>query len=220
MAKLKSNNTGSQYTYSAIEDDVYEARLARFVLVGMQPQRAYEGKAKPDAILAKCGFELIGETVTVTDKDGNSEERPAMVFYDIVVPAGGCTRGKLFDMIQALGCGEETFHDSEEYKDLVGLPLMVDVGHYTNKDDKQVTCVNGVSKMTKKNKANLDDLSVDPVFFCCYTDSDDMKQTYAGLGKFLQDKMSEASDKDDIPAVQDQWETSLPDDGDKEDDEF
>lgn len=220
MAKIQAANSGSSFTYSLIENDLYDARLVSLILIGMQKQPAYKGEVKPDSMVAKCAFELIGETVTVTDKDGNTEEKPAVVFKDYKVPSAGVTRGYMFDLIEATGAGEATFGDTEEYKAMVNLPVTVDVGSYIGKNDgKERNCVNGTQKMRKKDRENLEDSTVPTKFFCPYTDSAEMKEVYANLGNFIQGKLAEAVDKEHMPCFKDNWPTE-PSDAEEDKDEF
>jgi hypothetical protein len=189
--------------------------------VGTQPQQPYQGQAKPDALLAKLAFELVGETVTVKNTDdGSEEQRPAIVFNDINIPGAGITRGKAFDLITACGLGEETFDDTEKYKELLNAAMTVTVGSYKNKTTgKDTACVDAVGALGKRAKEKLEDSTVDNVFFCCYTDDDDMKEVFAGLGNFVQGKIKDAADAAYIPAIKDSWPTDKPSD-DEEGNEF
>ena len=222
MAKIVGNNAGSKYSYSLIEEDVYEARIVRFQFIGTQPQRPYQGQAKPDALMAKVAFELIGETVTVTDNEGKEETRPAVVFNDITVPGGGTQRGKAFDLIAAALGAEACFDDTEDYKALINCPINVQVGSYVNaKTEKKVNCVDGVSPMGKKAQTKLEDSTVDTSFFDCYLDDEGMKEIFSGLGNFIQGKIKEAADKKFIPAVTEAWPTTKEEKAaDAEGDEF
>jgi hypothetical protein len=209
MAKIVGN-TGSKFEYSLIEKDVYDARIVRFQFIGVQPQRPYQGQAKPDALMAKVAFELIGETVTVTNtSDDTTETRPALVFNDITVPGGGTGRGKAFDLIAAALGADACFDDTVLYKDLMNIPVNVVVGQYLNaKTDKMVNCVDGVSPMSKKNQGKLEDSTVDVSFFDCYEDDEGMKEIFAGLGNFIQGKIKEAKDSKYIPAIMNDWPTT------------
>lgn len=225
MAKIPSAGGGSKFEYSIIDNDVYEGRIVRFHFIGTQPQRPYQGKAKPDALVAKVAFELIGETVTVTNTDdGTTETRPAVVFNDIVVPGGGTQRGKCFDLISAaLGAeAEACFEDTQDYKDLINLPVGVVVGSYTNqKTDKLTNCVDGVTALGKRVKEKLGDSTVDTSFFDCYEDCEGSKEVYAGMGNFVQGKIKDAKDAHYIPAYTQDWPTTLEEKAeDAEGDEF
>jgi hypothetical protein len=222
MAKINQAGGGSKFTYSLIEPDTYEARVTRFVFVGVQPQRAYLGQQKPDTLQAKVAFELIGETVTVTDAEGKEEQRPAVVFWDINVGAAGLTRGKAFDLINAALGAEETFDDTAKYKDVLNCPVAVTVGDYDNKKTgNKSNCVNGVGSVSKRIKESLEDSTVDNIFFDCYEDDEGMKEVFAGLGKYVQDTILKAKDGEFIPAVKDSWPTSIEDrEGAQADNEF
>jgi hypothetical protein len=223
MAKINSAGGGSKFSYSLIEEDTYEARITRFVFVGVQPQRAFKGKEKPDTLQAKLAFELIGETVTVTNlEDGTEEQRPAVVFMDINVGASGLTRGKAFDVVNAALGADETFDDTAKYKDVINCPIAVTVGTYDNKrTGEKANCVDGVGALGKRAKEKLEDSTVDTLFFDCYEDDEASKISYAGLGNFVQDTIKKAKDSNFIPAVKDDWPTSIEDSKvDKEENEF
>ena len=222
MAKIQGTNSGSKFTYSLLDSDTYEARIVRFVFIGVQPQRPYQGQAKPDTLQAKVAFELIGETVTVTDNEGKEETRPAVVFQDINVGGAGLTRGKAFDLINSALGEDKTFDDTALYKDLINCPVAVTVGQYDNKNTgKPSNCVNGVGALGKRAKEKLEDSTVDTLFFDCYEDDAGMKDIFAGLGNFIQGKIKDAADSDHIPAIKDSWPTTVEENkDDKESDEF
>lgn len=126
------------------------------------------------------------------------------------MPGGGTSRGKCFDIINAALAAEECFDDTEDYKALLNAPIFVKVGTYTNKKSgKEVNCVDGVGSMGKKAKDKLEDSTVDNVFFDCYSDDEGYKETYAGLGNFVQKLLKDAKDTEYIPAIKDNWPTSI-----------
>lgn len=222
MAKIPSSGGGSKFEYSVIDNDTYEARLVRLIFVGVQPQRPFKGQAKPDALQAKLAFELIGETITVTNtEDGSKETRPAMVFNDIIIPGGGTTRGKAFDLIQACVGAEACFDDTEDYRQLLNCGVSVTVGSYVGqKTGKLTNCVDAVGALGKKAKERLEDSTVDNIFFDCYADDAGSKEVFATLGKFIQDKIKEAKDAQYIPAITQEWPTEKPSDDSDDKDEF
>ncbi len=75
--------------------------------------------------------------------------------------------------------------------------------------------------MGKRAKERLEDCTVDTAFFDCYLDNEGMKQIYAGLGNFVQKTIKEAKDAEYIPAVQNDWPTSIEENkADEEENEF
>jgi len=217
MAKIAQAGSANKKVYSLIPTDEYEARLVSFVLIGVQKQRPFKGTPKPDALVAKISYELIGETVTVTDGEGNEETKPAIVFQDVVVPAAGVTRGHMFNLLQATTGDKETYDDTDKYADLIGMPVSLQVGSYTGKQDGvERNGINAVNPIPKKYRDGVEDSTVDTLFFCCYDDSESAKEKYAGLGNFLQGKLAEASDKDFLPCITQEWPTEKPADDDDE----
>lgn len=222
MAKLQSTSTSS-VSYTTVEKDTYEARISRFIIMGVHKQRAHEGKAKPDVAMAKVAFELIGETITRTTADG-SEEVPAVVYWDVTMPWSkrGISRGKLAELLQATDISENTLGDTQAYADLIGQPVNVVVAKYKSKfDDSWKNGVNGVSSMSRKNKERLEDLTTNTCFFDPYEDSEEYKEKWTTLGNYVREKISEASDAAHIPAVQQEWPDQLEsEDTQEEENEF
>ena len=212
MAIIQSTNTSSR-TYSKIENDVYEARITRVLIIGSQPRNAYKGTPKPDAVVGKVAFELICETVTCTDGD-EVTEMPAIVYKDYVLPQGGSTMGHVVAMLGAALGMKETPADTQAYAQLINAGVQVDVGSYIGKKDGvERTCVNGVSSMGKKAKEKLDQATTTSLFFDCYQDDDESKVGFTKLGNFARDKMAAASDSMHMPAVTQGWPSELAADG-------
>ena len=214
MAILKGNSTSA--TYSLVEADVYESRITRMVMVGAQKQQAYQGKEKADAVVMKCSFELIGNTVTLTKAD-ESKEIPAILFKDINLVKGGITRGGAFDLISATIGGKETYHDSTEYGSLLNSPLNVKVVQAKSNAGEMKNYLNELSSMNKKYSDALESATTDLLFFDCYEDSEEMKTAYTKIGQYNQGLLAKASDGAAIPAIAQGWAVDAPSEEDAKD---
>jgi len=61
---------GSGFVREPIKIGTYPARMISYIEYGDQPQRAYQGKDKPDALMALIEFELLGKNNVRTSEDG------------------------------------------------------------------------------------------------------------------------------------------------------
>ncbi|MDC1406071.1 hypothetical protein N8314_00790 [Akkermansiaceae bacterium] len=205
MAIIKSATSANTSTYTLLEDDVYPARIVKVVFLGSQPQKPYKGKEKPDAVMARVTYEIIGEVITQT-RDGESKELVAQISEKLTVPRGGQTMGKMANLLKTVIGREETFADTDDYKQLLNKEVNVQIDKYTSTHGT----FNGVKSVTalgNKAKANLEEAQLGQEFFCPYTNSDEMKLLWSQLPPWQQDIIKSASDKDYIPAVVEAWPT-------------
>lgn len=206
MAKIQGSQKANTNTYSLLEDDVYDARITKVVFLGMQAQRPYMGKEKPDALQAQVTFELIGEVITQTNSEGETKDFPATISQIYNVPAGGCAMGKLVALLSAAVGAEETFEDTDDYESLLNQAVSVNVGSYeSKKTGRKHNCINGVAALGKRTKEKLGEASSDIQFFCCYADSDDMKTGWTNLFPYVRKIVEKATDGQYIPAIKDSW---------------
>ena len=120
----------------------------------------------------------------------------------------------MYNLLQATTGDSETYDDTDKYADLLNMPVSLQVGTYTGKQDSvERNCINAVNPIPKKYRDGVEDSTVDTLFFCCYDDSEEAKEKYAGLGKFLQGKLAEASDKEFLPCIKEEWPTEKPKEG-------
>lgn len=222
MAVIKSTSTKSTNSYSLLEKDVYDARIAKVIFLGSQKQRAYQGKAKADAIEVQLTLEIIGETTTQTNAEGEKKEFPATLNYKITAPAGGCSMGKMAALLSAAIGHDETLNDTMDYEQLVGKAVSVSVGQYTSQaTGKTHNCVDAIAALGKRTKESLPLAQTDLVFFCCYEDSDTMKNAWTKLFPYVKDMVRKSPDAPHIPALVNEWPDQAEEDADpaaKEDD--
>ena len=221
MAIIASTPSANASTYSILEDDVYPARLVKIVFLGSQPQKPFEGKEKPDAVKARITYEIIGETTTQTNKDGEEKELTCILGETITVPPGGRSMGKMFDLLDTILGAKETFADTDDYQQLLNKPVNLQVDNYTTKYGNH-NGIKAVTALGKKAAAGLAEAVTKQEFFCPYTNSDEMKLLWSQLQNYQQDIIKAASDKQYIPAVAESWprEEVKADEQDKDDYEF
>lgn len=186
--------------YNALPDDTYEARIVRFIGLGVQEQPEWNNEKKDPAFKCAIQFELIGIDATGTDSDGNPlDPRPACQFKDYFL-FPGAKRGGVFDLCKAIDPSiEKVPNDLNWFLDKVGAPIMVSVSHYVNKEGRKVNKVTGVSGMSARARNTLPAAQTDLVGFDPYKDTPEMGVAYAKMFKFQRDMLTEAHDSKNMP---------------------
>lgn len=203
MAKIPQTRSasGSKAKYDVIPNDVYEARIVRFIGLGVQEQPEYQGQKKEPAFKCAIQFELIGVDATGTDGEGKPIEagRPSCVFKDFYL-FPRAKRGGVFDLCNILEPGiEKVPEDLDWFISKLGEPLMVEVGSYKTGAGDLRNKVVGISPMSSRAKAKLDPARADLVGFDPYVDSPEMMGQYSKLFKFQREILAEAHDREVIP---------------------
>lgn len=209
--------TAKKFNYDAIADDVYEARLVRFIGLGVQDQPEWNGEKKAPAFKCSLQYELIGMDATGTDSDGNPiDPRPACVFQDVYLFPGS-QRGKVFDLCRALDPSIQRVPNTLDwFAEKLSAPLMVQVGHYVGKDGNKRNKVVGVSGMSARVRNSLPAARSELLSFDPYVETPEMLIAYAKLPKFQRDMLTEAHDTKHIklagtePVKQDNAAPSAP----------
>lgn len=187
-------------TYNALADDVYPARIVRFVGLGIQDQPEFQGQKKDPAFKCAIQFELIGVDATGTQPDGSPiDPRPACVFQDYFL-FPGASRGKVFDMCRAIDASMTAApRNLDWFIDNLNSIVMVQVGHYVTKDGTRKNKVVAVQPCPGFMKGNIGPARTDIVGFIPYSDSEANLAAYNKLFKFQRDMLTEAHDVASIP---------------------
>ncbi|MGL4353213.1 MAG: hypothetical protein ACRCTP_04675 [Aeromonas popoffii] len=200
MIPMTRNSSLKKAVYNALEDDTYEARIVRFIGLGVQEQPEWNGEKKDPAFKCAIQFELIGIDATGTDSEGKAlDPRPACQFKDYFL-FPGAKRGGVFDLCKAIDPTlEKVPNDLNWFLDKVGAPIMVSVSHYVNKEGRKVNKVTGVSGMSARARNTLPAAQTDLVGFDPYKDTPEMGVAYAKMFKFQRDMLTEAHDSKNMP---------------------
>jgi hypothetical protein len=76
--KVQGNGGGNRVQQANIEPGVYPGRLVQLIDMGLQPQKAYQGKEKPPVQELMLTYELVDEFMK--DEEGNDvEDKPRWV---------------------------------------------------------------------------------------------------------------------------------------------
>lgn len=201
-----SSSKKSRTVYDAIENDVYDARIVRFIGLGVQEQPEWQGEKKSPAFKCSISFELIDIDATGRTFEGDEDKvgkpidpRPSCMFKDYYL-FPGAKRGGVFDLCKAIDPSiTEVPRNLEWFMDKLGEVVSVGVGSYTTKAGVTRNKVTSVGAVSSRNKPKVGEARSELVGFNPYVDSPDMVQAYSKVYKFQRDMLTEAHDKANIP---------------------
>lgn len=209
MAKIPSSRQAktSKVVYETTKEGLYPARLIRFAGLGTQPQPAYDGQEKPDAPKVALQFELYDpKTAKPLDVVGTNTEtnetvsRPSCVFQDYYL-FPGATRGKVFELVQALDPSVDRVPDDFEwFLARLGAPVQVKVATYKKKDGTLGVKVAGVTGVSDFVSNAMEPARSELVGFDPYDGNiEKYERAYAQLYPFQRTMLKEAGDAQYIP---------------------
>lgn len=208
MAKIptQQRTNTNKTTYETLPEGLYPARLVRFVGLGTQPQKAFQGQAKDPAPKVTLMFELFnpetGEPLDVkgVDSEGTEVLRPSCVFSEMFL-FPGAERGKVFDMSKALDSTvKKVADDFDWFIERLGSPVMVDIGHYPKNDGTTGTSVKSIVPIAKMVSKSMPEARSELVGFDPYsTDIEKNQIAYAKMFNFQRKILEEAIDAKHIP---------------------
>ena len=109
------------------------ARLISYVEIGKQPQRAFQGEAKADALEARLTFELNGQAYM---RDVSKEGEPAKMvptLYTETITISMNEKAKFFKLFIKMRGAQKVTHMAE----LVGQGFIVTIKHKKSQDGKK-----------------------------------------------------------------------------------
>ncbi len=144
----KNGNGGNRVEQAVIEADVYRARLVQLIDLGLQAQRAYQGKDKPPAQEIMLTYELVDEFMK--DEEGNDvEDKPRWVsetlpFYGLFADKAKSTQR--YNVFDPKGDWDGDFTQA------LGMAINLTIVN-NSKGDKVYTNVGNVAAMSEKKVA-------------------------------------------------------------------
>jgi hypothetical protein len=180
--KVQGNGGKDRVAQPNIDAGVYPGRLVQIIDLGMQPQRAFKGEAKPPAQRISLTYELVDEFMK--DEDGEDIlDKPRWVSEDFPLHnlkadlAISTKRYMAFDPSEAY---------EGDWSQCVGMPCNVTI--VNNKvGDKIYDNVANVATMRPKDAAQCPELQNAAKVFDL--DDPDM-EVYNALPKWLQEKIA------------------------------
>lgn len=178
----KTGGNSNRVEQDAIEPDVYTAYLVQLIDLGLQPQRAFQGKDKPPAQEIMLTYEL--SECFMVDEDGKEQEdKPRWVsetlpFYGLFADKAKSTQRYLaFDP-------KEEFDG--DFSRAVGMPCNVTIVNNV-KDGKTYTNIGNVAGISAKKAAAMEDLKNPTKVFDL--DEPDL-ETFNKLPEWIQKKIT------------------------------
>lgn len=180
-AKKVQGNGGNRVQQPNIEPGVYPARLVQVIDLGVQAQRAYQGKDKPPVQELMLTYELVDEFMK--DEDGNDvENKPRWIgenfpLHNLKADKAKSTQRYLaFDPTEAF---------DGDWSQCINLPINVTVVN-NQKEGKTYDNIANIAAMRPKDAANCPEL-VNPTKVFDLDDPD--MAVYAALPQWVQDKI-------------------------------
>lgn len=164
-----------------IEPGTYPARLVQIIDLGLQAQRAFQGKEKPPANEIMLTYELVDEFMK--DEAGNDiEDKPRWISETL--PFFGLFADKAKSTKRYFALDPNNDHDGDFAK-LIGVPCNVTVVN-NSVGDKTYDNVAAVTTMRERDAAKCPDLVNPPKVFD--VDAPDM-EVFNSLPEWVRDKI-------------------------------
>lgn len=201
-----SSSKKTRNVYDVIDTDVYDARIVRFIGLGVQEQPEWQGERKAPAFKCSISFELIDIDATGRAFEGDEDKvgkpldpRPSCQFKDYFL-FPGAKRGGVFDLCKAIDPTiTEVPRNLEWFTDKLGEVVSIGVGNYTTKAGVTRNKVTSVGAVSSRNKSKVGEARSELVGFNPYADTPEMVQAYGKVYKFQRDMLTEAKDAQHIP---------------------
>jgi len=179
--KLPSSNSSNGPKQEPIEPGTYPVRVVQVLDLGLQNQRAYQGKEKPPAYEISITYEFLDEFCL--DEDGKEmEDKPRWLSETVPFYSLEVERAKSTKRYYAIDPNEE--HEGD-FTALVGSPVNCTV--VNNKSgDRVYTNVESLSAMRSRDAAKAAELVNPPKVFTL--DEPDM-EVFKSLPEWIQDKI-------------------------------
>lgn len=144
MLNIKKAQQSKGKSYNYIPEEGSQLGVIVQVLdLGMQPQRAFQGKPKPDARTIRVTYELVNE---VHDFDG--EDKPLIVSEDF--PFFSSEKSRCYQRLHAIDPGFKK--TGGDWSKAAGMPVQVQIVHRTvgeGDDAKTYANIAGISPLMK-----------------------------------------------------------------------
>ena len=181
---------GKRFEQEPLVAGVYPVRVVQVVLLGIQPQRAYQGQEKDPVLTLRVTHEFLDEFCV--DEDGNiQEDRPRWLSETFPLYSLDSERANSTKRYFAIDPEEKMGGD---WAKLVGMPVMATITARpgTGKHEGKVfNNIAGLSTMREKEQKNAPALVNDALVFDPY---DPDMEAFATLPEWLQDVIKGAED--------------------------
>lgn len=181
VAKKGGNTGGNRVEQPLIEAGVYPARLVQIIDMGVQAQRAYQGKEKPPAQEIMLTYELV-DTFCVDENGNELEDKPRWISETLPLYSIDQDKAKSTQRYFALDPQGE---DGGDFSAQIGKPVNITLVHNPYKDKVYVN-VAGIAAMRPRDAQKCPELVNDPKVFDL--DAPDMT-IFKSLPEWVQEKI-------------------------------
>lgn len=180
-ANKQGNKNNNRVEQPQIDADVYPAYLVQLIDLGLQPQKAYQGKDKPPAQEIMLTYEL--SDCYIVDEEGNElEDKPRWVsetlpFYGLFADKAKSTKRYLaFDPTQEFG---------GDFSQAVGMPCNVTIVN-NESNGKVYANIGNVATISAKKAGQMNAIKNPTKVFDL--DEPDL-ETFNALPEWIRDKI-------------------------------
>jgi hypothetical protein len=185
IPETKTNNNNVEYTN--LEAGEHEGRLVYVADLGLQERDDYMGESRPDAQQLSLGIEIIGQTVSIDNKDVPRIlwTRPFNVFYTLTEKGNELKYFSVFDASAQVG-------SVADWDAVLGLPCNVVVKHKKGKGENSNRVYDEISSLTPIPAKYQEGVGAALTTDMAVGDADDENNAATkalfGLAKFVFDK--------------------------------
>lgn len=159
-SKIKENESSNKVQQEPLDPGVYPARLVQLIDLGVQPQRAYQGKEKPPAHEIMLTYEFVDEFLK--DEEGNDiEDKPR--WYSETIPLFSLKADRAKSTLRYNAMDPDGVHGGD-FAALVGTPVNVTLVHNVS-GDKTYVNVAGIAAMRPRDVSKCPELINEPKVF-------------------------------------------------------
>lgn len=186
--KVPMGGSSNKKRQEPVEPGTYPARLAQIIDLGVQPQRAFQGQAKPPCQQIQLTWELVDEFMI--DEDGNEmEDKPRWISEQMPFHNLEADLAKSTKRYKALDPKME--HDGD-FSQLLGLPANILISTYQVKNGPNAgnenNSVKDATAMRPRDAQKTPELVNEPKIFTL--DEPDI-EVFKTFPEFLQEKIKE-----------------------------
>lgn len=165
-----------------LEPGLYPARVVQIIDLGLQPQRPYQGQAKPPAHEIMLTYELVDSFML--DKDGKElEDKPRWVSETFPMNNLKADKAKSTQRYMAL---DPEVKDGGDFTKQLSKPVNVNIVNNKGKDNKVYDNVSAIAAMRPRDAAKLPEL-VNPTKLFDLSEPD--MEVFNSLPEWLRDKI-------------------------------
>lgn len=140
-AEDQTETTAGGFDFELPPAGVTVGRLVEYIELGMQPQRAYEGKDKPPVDMVRLTFDLLAPKNRHEYKDADGQDRVRYDRLSLNVTKKLNDRAKYTKLFNKMRAGRD---DVTHMAQMIDVPLRLEIFHNLgkNKAGKEVTYAN------------------------------------------------------------------------------